>query len=109
MADFYIKQNDSSPALTVNLVDDVGGAISLIDAQSIRFHMARKGSKTLTVDSAVDITDVAYGVVEYVWDVADTSNYGLFMAEFEVIHANGKLETFPNHKNLEIYITEDLT
>lgn len=106
---FYIKQNDTAPALRATLKDGDGDVINLTDA-SVRFHMRRVGSTSTTVDNAAT-TVVPYtsGVVQYDWEAADTVTVGTYHAEFEVTYSDGTIETFPNNSFMTIEVTDDIT
>lgn len=97
---FYIKQNDTKPSITAQLLSD-GSAVDLTGA-TVKFHM---GS---TIDAAATITDAATGNVRYDWASGDTATAGTYNAEFEVTFSDGKIETFPNDEYLLIVITEEV-
>ena len=97
---FYIKQNDTKPSLSAQLLSD-GSAVDLTGA-TVKFHMGD------SVDSAATVVDAATGNVRYDWVTADTETAGLFRAEFEVTFSDGTVETFPNDGYLLINITEEV-
>lgn len=104
---FYIKQNDTSPALRRTLSTS-DGAINLTGAV-VRFHMTKRpGVDPLKVDAVATIVSAAEGVVEYPWSVGDTDTAGNFEAEFEITFADGSVETVPNTENIRISIFADL-
>lgn len=107
MTDFFIKQNDTSPALAVTLQDDDGNAIDLTGA-SVDFHMSPLDDSTLMVDSAATIADASAGEVKYEWSSGDTDTVQRYEAEFEVTYADGTIETFPNSENIIIRVEEEL-
>ena len=108
MIDFYIKQNDTSPAIAATLQDDAGNAIDLTGA-SVNFHMIEQDSATVKVDAAATIVSEANGQVKYNWIAADTDTVGVFNAEWEVTYADTTIETFPNNEHLKINIVDDIT
>ena len=103
----YIKQNDTSPAVSATLKDGDGAAVDITGA-SVRFHMRKEGSSDATVDAAAIITDAAAGQVRYTWVADDTAIAGTFIAEFEVTYSNGAVETFPNYGHLQVQIGDDI-
>lgn len=105
---FYIKQNDTSPNLRAILKDGDEVAINLTDA-TINFHMRTVGGETAVVDAAASIVSAENGIVQYIWDAADTATVGSYQAEFEVTFAGGAVETFPNNGYIRVEITDDIT
>lgn len=104
--EFYIKQNDTFPALRTTIVR-AGSAVDLTGA-SISFHMRDMYTKTLIIDDPATIVDAVNGVVEYEWVPADTAVAGLYEAEFEVTFANGKVMTFPHDSYIIVNIVDDI-
>jgi len=105
---FYIKQNDTSPNLRAILKDGDEVAINLTDA-TINFHMRTVGGETAVVDASASIVSAENGIVQYIWDAADTATVGSYQAEFEVTFAGGAVETFPNNGYIRVEITDDIT
>lgn len=104
---FYVKQNDTSPAMLATLQDANGGAISL-NAASVRFHMRTIGGASTVVDAAATIVSAGSGIVRYDWDAADTASIGSYQAEFEVTYADASVETFPNDGYIRVEIKDDI-
>lgn len=104
---FFIKQNDTSPALQVTLKDANGSAIDL-SASTVRFHMREIGATTAKVDASATVADADNGIVYYSWSAADTDTMGSFEAEFEVTFAGGEVESFPNNRFIQVEITDDI-
>ncbi len=103
MADvFYIKRNDTSPALEYTL----SPAVDLTGA-TVRFHM-KDSSGAIKVDAAATIKTANPGVVQYDFTAADTDTEGTFTAEFEVTYGDGSIETFPNDGYITVVIKADL-
>ena len=103
MADFFIKQNDTSPGLEVTLLPttDVTGA-------TIVFSMKNAAGTVVVNRQAVTIVTALTGIIRYPWIGADTATAGEFEGEFEVTFADSSIETFPNTSNLMITITDDI-
>ena len=104
---FYVKQNDTSPAMLATLQDASGNAINITGA-SVRFHMRKIGRTELIVDADVAIVTEESGLVRYDWDAADTDTIGSYQAEFEVTYADASIETFPNDGYIRVEITDDI-
>ena len=110
---FEIKTGDTSPAYECTLLSqalpvDLAGA-------SIRFIMATDPApRTVVVDTAAvlvqvgDGSDGSKGKVRYEWTVEDTATAGAHVAEWEVVYASGKRQTFPNSGYETVTINDDL-
>lgn len=105
MTDFYIKQNDTRPALQAILKDADGNPINLVGATAV-FHMSRRGS--LVVSGPCEIPNPATGQVNYIWQAGDTDEIGTYNAEIEVTYSDGGIETHPNGKHWIISIHNEL-
>jgi len=105
---FYVKQNDTSPAMLATLQDASLAAVDIRGA-SVRFHMRPIGSTQVTVDAAATIVDALAGEVRYDWQAADTATVGAYQAEFEVTYAGDIIETFPNDAYIRVQIIDDIT
>lgn len=101
---FYIKQNDTSPALQATLKDSNDTAIDLSSA-SVKFHMRKVGAVTPKIDGNATISNADGGVVYYQWQTGDTDTIGSYEAEFEVTFVGGEIESFPNNRYIQIEIT----
>lgn len=108
MTDFWIKKGDLRPNIEATLEDDSGNAVDLSNASSVDFHMRRFDADSTKVDSSATITDASNGKVEYEWTSGDTDTAGDFLAEFEVTWSDSDKETYPNHDNLDIKITDEI-
>jgi len=101
MADFYIKQGDTRPAIKAQLYND-SSEVDLTGA-TVRFIMGG------VVDAAATVTSALTGAVQYQWETADTVDAGSFEGEFEVTFSDGRIETYPNNGYLDILITEQIS
>jgi len=104
---FWIKQNDTGPAIAATLRDANGDVVDLTGA-SVRFHMRLKGSTTAKVDAAATVVSASLGEVSYGWAAADTDTVGKFDAEFEVTHSDASVETFPNTSYITVIVKDDI-
>ena len=105
---FFIKQNDTSPALQATLKDGSGTVINLTGC-SVNFHMRKIGDTAVKTDASATISDALNGVVYYQWVASDTDTIGSFECEFEVTFSGGEIESFPNNKFINVEITDDIT
>jgi hypothetical protein len=104
---FYVKQNDTSPAMLATLQDADGVAVSLVGA-TVRFHMRTLGGTQTKVDAAATVVNALAGTVRYSWIAADTNTVGSYQAEFEVTYADASVETFPNDSYIAVEIIDDI-
>lgn len=104
---FYIKQNDTSPAMLATLQDANAVAVNVVGA-SVKFHMRAIGSNQTKVNAAATIVNADNGEVRYNWTASDTNTVGSYQAEFQVTYADGTIETFPNDGYIPVEITDDI-
>lgn len=108
MAEFTIKQNDTSPALKIQCIDNSGTAIDITGAD-VEFHMIddADGTEKVNSSSGTTITDASNGYVQYEWSTGDTDTVGQYDAEFQVTYSDGTIETFPNNGFITVNIHEE--
>ena len=122
MADFSIKQNDTSPALIAELLSN-GASFNLTGA-TVRLHVRHIEGGVLIVDAPVEVLDEAalqeladagvsvnvesQSTVRYEWQPEDTDEPGLFEMEWEVTWANEQVQTFPEGGYEYLTVTADL-
>ena len=104
---FYIKQNDTSPAIQKICLDSTDTAVNVTGA-TVRFLMRQVGSNTAKVTGVGAVVDGSAGIVKYQWVDGDTDTAGEFEGEFEVTYADTTIETFPNSTYIKIRITEEI-
>jgi hypothetical protein len=107
MADVTRKQNDTYPPLLAQLTDTVG-PINLTTATTVELIMVEMGSGSATGGGFCAITDAVAGRVSYEWDPEDTDDVGIFNAEFEIVWADGGIQTVPNTTYFTVEIKDDL-
>lgn len=102
---FYIKTNDTAPALRYELLPrsvDLTGA-------SVVFNMKdRNGVVKVSRGSGTIVTATGKPTVEYLWQAADTNTDGRFYGEFEVTFSDATIGTFPSDDEISIKISEDI-
>jgi FlaG/FlaF family flagellin (archaellin) len=106
--DFYIKQDDTAPALEAQLCDSSGDPVDLTDT-SVSFVMQPVGGDTKTISAMATIDDPTNGMVSYNWADGDTQTAGYYNAEFIVSDSSTQTdETFPNTQYISIKVAERL-
>lgn len=103
---FYIKQNDTLPALEAQLLDADGTPINL-DMCGVKFHMKEAYGRK-EIDRPATIADIEQGRVRVDWQTGDTDTTGLFRCEFEIIFTDDTILTVPNDGYFLIRIVEEL-
>lgn len=104
---FYIRQNDTSPALSATLTDYDDNPINLTGA-SVKIHV-KDLSGVSKVNASCVVTNAPEGLVSYAWNSSDTDTPGTYYLEFEVTYSDTSIETFPNKGNLSIVVTKELS
>ena len=105
MATFYIKQNDTSPAILYELTPT---DVELTGA-TVVFRYRAIGTETWVSKSAVIVTEDVTPTVRYDWEAADTATPGFLESEFVVTYSDNTVETFPNSGFITINIEGDET
>lgn len=106
MTKFYMKQNDTSPAIKIECADGDDAVIPVTGA-SVDFFM-RGSNGTVKVNGTGSVTDGPNGIIQYDWSAGDTDTVGIFEAEFQVTFAGGEIETFPNKGYISVVIGDDI-
>lgn len=109
---FYIKQGDTSPAIEYQLQDGDGNAIDLTGYNDVEFHFKKRGVDSVKVNDNtagnVTVTNASDGKVKYEWKTNDTSESGDHIAEWQVEYSDGTQETFPNRRNIDVQVEEQI-
>ena len=107
MTTFYIKQDDTSPAIAGTL-ERPDGTVVVLTGATVRFHLRAQGASATKVDAAATVVSGAAGSVKYDWQTGDTDTAGYFEAEWEVTFSDGSIETFPNYGHQPVRIYEQI-
>lgn len=110
--EFHIKRNDTLPNLKLQLIDR-----SCLGSK-IPFDMSSVTGATFTMKNscgdikimAKDAQIISYsgGVVQYNWEIDDTSESGVFYAEFQLLYNDGKRLSIPQIGAIKIEIENDV-
>ena len=105
---FYIKQNDTRPAIAANLTDANAAAVNLTGAP-VRFSMRVEPAGTVKVSAAAaTIDDAEAGQVSYNWTASDTNTADDYEAEFQVTFVGGAVQTFPGRNWIAVHVIDDV-
>lgn len=105
---FYIKQNDTSPAIAGALKDADGNAVN-VSGSTIKFNMRSRGGAVKIDEGSGAVVSGVSGTVKYVWQAGDTDTAGTYEAEFEVTYTDATKETFPNNGYISVVITPEIS
>ena len=105
---FYIKQNDTLPAIIANLTDANDAAVNLTGA-TVKFNMRVDPAGAVKVNAAgATIEDAESGQVSYAWISANTDTADDYEAEFQVTFAGGAAQTFPGRNWIAVHVVDDI-
>lgn len=103
--DFFLRQGDTSPAITGVLKDAADQVVSLVGA-TVTFRAALVADPTVTIEGAATVDDAPGGEVSYGWQDGDTDTPGDWLAEWRADFGGGTVMTFPNGGYVRIRITD---
>ena len=102
-----VKSGDTAPPVTATLLDAAGESVDLTAAESVRFIIAtRTKPRTVLVDKPA--TAQPDGTVTYEWETGDTDTPGRYLAEFEVVFDDGRIQSFPTDGYIDTVVVDDL-
>ena len=111
--DFGMKQGDVGTPISAVLKDAQNKPVDLTGA-TVKFLMAKTTGTDIysdgvvqwdiIVDSPAEVFYPEGGIVQYIFKADDVAEFGQFVGEFQVTHASGHIETFPN-SNTQIKIS----
>ena len=105
---FYIKKDDTRPAITANLTDANDATVNLTGA-SVKFNMRvdPAGAIKINLGTAV-IENAEAGQVSYSWSSDNTDTADDYEAEFQVTFAGGAVQTFPGRNWILVHVIDDI-
>lgn len=107
MVDFSLKKGARQPPLKVQLLDSSGAAVDLTGC-TVVFRMRLKSATSLKVNAAASVTTALEGRVQYAWGATDTDTVGLYLAEFEVTHADATKQVVPGAGYISVEVVDVL-
>lgn len=103
---FYIKVNDTGPAIE-EILSDEDGVLNLSGAD-VEFHLKRSADD-VKVSSPAIIVSALEGHVRYEWIDGDTDERGTFLREWQITFASGEVVTVPNNiRGYPVKIVQEL-
>jgi hypothetical protein len=94
MSDETFTQGDTAPPVTGTLTKDDGTAFDLSVIDAVRFQMRKPDDQRYTIDELADIVgSPTAGKVSYSWSPNDLSVPGEYIAHWELLFLDGKLQT----------------
>jgi hypothetical protein len=110
--EFHLKRNDTLPILKLQLIDRscLGSRIpfDLTGVLSATFTMKNSCGDIKIMAKDAQIISYSGGVIQYNWQAEDTSDSGLFDAEFQLIYANGDRMSIPQIGAIKVEIENDV-
>ncbi len=106
MYDLVIKRGDTRSCIKAVLINSDGDPTDLAGCE-VRYHMVAL-NRFNVLNRTIHIENAEKGEVWMVWQPGDTDVAGVYRAEFEVTHPDGRRETYPNSGYISIQILEDL-
>jgi hypothetical protein len=110
--EFHLKRNDTLPILKLQLIDRscLGSRIpfDLTGVLSATFTMKNSCGDIKIMAKDAQIISYSGGVIQYNWQAEDTSDSGLFDAEFQLIYANGDRMSIPQIGAIRVEIENDV-
>ena len=111
---FFIKRDDTLPALSVQLIQTVclGERIqyNLSAVTACTFTMISNNGNVQISEAAAQITSQSGGTLAYYWQNGDTMSEGLFYGTFQMYFSGGSggKMSIPQIGNINIYIGQDV-
>lgn len=107
MTDFWIKQGDTSPAITGQVLDGDLRAVDLTDA-TVQFRAKNRATGVVVINAAGTFDDATTGLVRYQWQTADTAAEVELLAEWQVTFADGAIQTWPTPGFINVHVVGDV-
>lgn len=109
---FFIKRNDTLPALEVVLIDRacLGEKIpfNLSGVTACTFSMSSGNGDMKVMAKTAQITSYTGGTISYSWSEEDTNENGIFYGEFQMFFSDGNKMSIPPIGAISIDIGKDV-
>lgn len=100
--DFFIKQGDTLPLLSIQLTDENNQPVDLINCK-VKLIIYELGERDM------DITDEENGIVTYHFTTEDTSKPGVYPAELKIYYTGNEKRTIPTVGTIKIHIYKTIS
>lgn len=109
---FFIKRNDTLPAIIINIkargcLDQVI-PFNLSAVTAVTFSMADESNNLKISSSPAQINSYSGGTLQYNWSSGDTDTEGRYKGEFELLFSGGDKMSVPTKGNINIEILKDI-
>ncbi len=109
MSNFFIKQGDTLPLLSLTLKDSSDVAIDVSGADSVKFRMRKVNSGdpagVFKVNAEMDLsTDGTDGAVEIALTAAQTDTPGIYQGDVLIDWGGGDFQTIPNDSFIAVHV-----
>lgn len=103
---FSLKVGDSAPEVDVTITQEsTGAALDISAATEALFFMKKKSDGTIKINGvAADIYDGVNGKLKYSWTGSDTDTEGIYLSEFKITLASGKIVRMPQKGHIAVII-----
>lgn len=102
----YMVRNDLKPSIEATLKYTDGTVVDLTNC-TVKFHLRKRDGAIIVNKDATILEPKTDGKVIYNWASGDTDIVGTCKAEFEVVFADSKPQTFPSVDEFEIIFREE--
>jgi len=109
---FFIKRNDTLPALEVLVIDRecLGNRVpfNLSGVTACTFTMANDCGDMKIMAKTAQVVSYSGGTIAYNWDPEDTNEDGIFYGEFQLLFSGGAKMSIPQIGSISIEIGKDV-
>ena len=109
---FFIKQNDTLPALSIGIIDRtcLGTAIPfcLSGVTACTFTMTNDCGEMKIAAQPAQVVSYSGGTIAYNWNSYDTNEAGIFYGEFQLYFSSGNRMSIPQIGNISIEIGKEV-
>lgn len=109
---FFIKRNDTLPALGIVVIDRacLGNKVplNLSGVTACTFTMTTDCGDIKIMAKPAQILSYSGGTIVYNWEEEDTNEEGIYNGEFQLLFSSGSRMSLPQIGNISIEIGKDI-